>query len=63
LTRGYKVFLLADAIGSRKEISKDYAIKRMKNHGAEIITVEMMAFELLKDASHACFRNVSKIIK
>lgn len=60
---GYNVFILSDAVGSRKDIDLHAALERLKSYNCEIVTVEMMAFEFLKTASNKNFKTVSKIIK
>ena len=63
LERKYKVFVASDAVASRKEADKDAAIDRMKGAGAQIVTVEMALFEMLKDAGDPKFRELLKIVK
>ena len=58
-----RVFVVADAVGSRREPNKLAALSRMKSHGAELVTTEMVIFEWLCDASHPRFREVLEIIK
>ncbi|MEP3244530.1 MAG: isochorismatase family protein [Sneathiella sp.] len=58
-----KVYVLQDAIGSRALENKNAAISRMKSHGAEIVTSEMVLFEWLKSAEHPKFKDVLKLIK
>jgi nicotinamidase-related amidase len=63
IDRGAKVFVVVDAIGSRSPDSKKAAIRRMERHGVEIVTTEMVLFELLKTAAHPYFRKISKLIR
>ncbi len=58
-----KVFVVCDAIGSRKPEDKAAAIARMERHGAEIVTTEMVAFEWVQTAENPRFRAVSALIK
>ena len=44
---GRRVYLVRDAVGSRRAESKETAIARMARHGAEIVTTEMVVFEWL----------------
>ena len=39
------------------------AIERARQHGAEIVTSEMVLFEWLHDARHPKFRDVQKLLK
>ena len=61
--KGYKVQVPADMISSRKPENVQIAIERMKQHGIEISSLEMLLFELLKDAKHEHFKAISKMIK
>ena len=45
IERGRRVFVVGDAIGSRRAESKEAAIARMARHGVEIVTAEMVVFE------------------
>ena len=60
---GRQVFVVRDAIGSRRAESKETALKRMERHGADIVTAEMVLFEWLKTAGHPRFRDVAALIK
>jgi nicotinamidase-related amidase len=63
LEQGYHVALVADATGSRMTASKTAGLERMRDHGAEIVTAEMVLFEWLETASHPRFRDVLALIK
>ena len=63
LETGRHVFVVRDAIGSRRAESKETAVGRMARHGAEIVTAEMVVFEWLKTAEHPRFREVGALIK
>jgi nicotinamidase-related amidase len=60
---GHRVFLAADAIGSRDPADRAAAIERARQHGAEIVTSEMVLFEWLRDSRHPKFREVQKLLK
>ncbi len=60
---GRRVFVVRDAIGSRRAESKEAAIRRMERHGAEIVTAEMVIFEWLGSAGHPRFREAASLIK
>jgi nicotinamidase-related amidase len=60
---GYDVFVVSDAVSSRKLYNKEAALDRMSVHGAELVTTEMLLFEILGDAKHPNFREISKLIK
>ena len=63
LETGRQVFVVRDAIGSRRAESKETAVERMARRGAEIVTAEMVVFEWLKTAEHPRFREVAALIR
>jgi nicotinamidase-related amidase len=63
LGSGRRVLLVADAVGSRDPADRTAAIDRARQHGAEIVTSEMVLFEWLRDSQHPKFREVQKLIK
>jgi nicotinamidase-related amidase len=63
LASGHRVVLVTDAIGSRDPADKAVAIERARQHGAEVVTSEMVLFEWLRDARHPKFREVQKLLK
>ena len=60
---GYEVFVIFDAVGSRKNYDKELAINRMINYGIQVVTFEMMLFELLRDSKNKHFKTLSRLIK
>ena len=60
---GRRVYVVRDAVGSRRAESKDAAIGRMERHGADIVTTEMVVFEWLGTADHPRFREAAALIK
>ncbi len=58
--QGKEVFVVADAIGSRKPSDKELALARMRSHGIHIVSREMVAFEWLKQAGTDEFRAISR---
>ncbi len=60
---GRRVFVVRDAIGSRRSESKETAIRRMERHGAEIVTTEMAIFEWLGTAEHPRFKDAAALVK
>ncbi|HEY6315619.1 MAG TPA: isochorismatase family protein [Streptosporangiaceae bacterium] len=63
LGSGHQVVLAADAIGSRDPADKAVAVERARQHGAQVVTSEMVLFEWLHDARHPKFREVQKLLK
>jgi nicotinamidase-related amidase len=60
---GYQVFVVADAVASRRAESREVALQRIARAGATLITVEMALFEWLRSASAPEFRSISKLIR
>ena len=60
---GRHVYLVRDAVGSRRAESKETAIGRMARHGAEIVTTEMVVFEWLGTAEDSRLREALALIK
>ncbi|WP_303291929.1 isochorismatase family protein [Marinobacter sp. SS5-14b] len=63
LDAGYKVWVVADATGSRNEFDRDVALDRLNESGAKIVTLEMVAFEWMRHCKHTQFRNIQSLIK
>lgn len=57
---GKDVFVVADAISSRTPENKRLALERMRQHGIEIVSREMVAFEWLRVAGTPLFREISR---
>jgi isochorismate hydrolase len=63
LAQGRRVAVAADAVGSRKDGSREAALARMAAHGAEVVTAEMAVFEWLGTAEHPRFREVLALVR
>jgi nicotinamidase-related amidase len=63
LERDYRVWIAADAVGSRRAEDKALGLQRMAAAGARIVTSEMVLFEWLGHAGHPSFRPVMALIK
>jgi nicotinamidase-related amidase len=59
----HRVIVAADATGSRHPADKELAVDRARQHGAEVVSSEMVLFEWLRDASHPRFREVQKLLR
>lgn len=57
---GKEVFVVAEAVGSRRPLDRDLALSRMARHGAQIVSREMVAFEWLRRAGTDLFREVNR---
>lgn len=60
IAAGRRVFVVKDAVGSRRSTDKDLALERMRAHGADIVSREMVAFEWLGQAGTDIFRQISR---
>jgi len=59
----YSVHLIADATSSRSAFNRDIGFRRMERAGVHLSNVEMVLFELMVDATHPKFRDVTKLLK
>ncbi|WP_331831759.1 isochorismatase family protein [Pseudomonas sp. LH21] len=57
---GKQVYVVEDACDSRTLQSKAAGLTRMRDAGAQVVTREMVLFELLGSSSHPQFRQISK---
>lgn len=60
LAGGKQVFVVDEAVGSRRDADKALALQRMRDAGASIVSREMVAFEWLRRADSDIFREVSR---
>jgi len=60
LEEGREVFVVADAVGSRRPFDRDTALARMRQEGARIVTREMVGFEWVGQAATPLFRELNK---
>ena len=63
LKNNFKVYLVADAMSSRKVIDHDIGVERMKLEGATLATTESIIFELCETSSRIEFKDIINIIK
>jgi nicotinamidase-related amidase len=57
---GKEVFVVAEAVGSRRATDKDLALARLHQEGCRIVSREMVAFEWLHKAGTDQFRQISR---
>ncbi len=60
LGSGRQVFVVEEAVGSRRDTDKALALARMRDAGAAIVSREMVAFEWLRKADSEAFRDISR---
>ncbi|MBI5094205.1 MAG: isochorismatase family protein [Candidatus Hydrogenedentes bacterium] len=63
LEKGYQVFVARDAVASRVKSEYKAGLARMQRAGAELVTVEMAMFELLRVAGTPEFKKVLPLLK
>lgn len=60
---GFEVHLIGDATSSRSQFNRDIGMRRMEAAGVHLSNVEMVLFELMVDAGHPRFREITKLLK
>ena len=64
IARGRRnVYVVRDAISSRRPDSVEIAVRRMEQQGVEIVTTEMVIFEWIGSSAHPKFREAAALIK
>jgi nicotinamidase-related amidase len=63
LSNGWRVYVAADAVGSRREIDCRTALWRMDAAGATVTTTEAAMFEWCRIAGTPEFREISRLAK
>ena len=61
--QGYTVYVVEDAICSRKKSNHKNALARLRQNDISVSNVESVLFEWLRDATHPKFKTLSKLIK
>lgn len=61
--KGYAVYVVEDAICSRKKLNHKNAVARLRQNGVNVTNVESVLFEWLRDAAHPKFKALSNLIK
>ena len=60
---GYRVYVPADCVSSRKESDRDIALRRLEKAGCIVTTGEAILYELIKGAKHPSFKGISGLVK
>lgn len=63
LRDGRQVALAADAVSSRRPRDREMALARMRDLGVQMMSTEMVLFEILRQAGTPDFRSVAGILK
>ncbi len=63
LADGWRVFVAADAVGSRFDVDYRTALRRMDSAGATLCTTEAAMFEWCETAAAAEFKQISRLAR
>lgn len=63
LADGYRVYVAADATGSRFPMDYEFALRRMESAGATVTTTEAALFEWCETAGTAEFKQISNLVR
>jgi nicotinamidase-related amidase len=63
LSRGFQVHLLVDCVSSRFKWNKEIGINKILQSGAIASSVEMALFEIMRESTHPCFKQIQALIK
>ena len=63
LEKGFRVFVVADAVSSRTPENYQFGLDRMRAAGAVIVSTEMVLFELLEQAGTDEIKQILKLVK
>ena len=63
LNRGFKVFIAADAVNSRKNSDVETALAQLRHAGCTVASAEAILFMLMRTAKHPSFKAVSKLVR
>ncbi|KAF4088346.1 hypothetical protein AMELA_G00081950 [Ameiurus melas] len=62
LDRGMEVHIVADAVSSRSQTDRLFALSRLKQSGAFLTTTEGVMLQLVQDAKHPNFKEIQKLL-
>ncbi|GFO32733.1 isochorismatase domain-containing protein 1 [Plakobranchus ocellatus] len=63
LTRDIEVHVVADAVSSRNQVDRVFALERFRHMGATVTTSEAILLQLVGDKDHPKFKEVQALIK
>ncbi len=63
LAAGFRVYLAVDAVGSRYEVDREVALRRLEQAGVILTTAETAVFEWLGGSQHPQFKQVSALVQ
>ncbi|XP_062277870.1 isochorismatase domain-containing protein 2 isoform X1 [Scomber scombrus] len=62
LEKGMEVHIVADAVSSRSQTDRLFALSRLKQSGAFLTTTEAVLLQLVQDAKHPNFKEIQKLM-
>ena len=62
IAQGFRVYVAADAVCSRKEIDREVGLRRMERAGAVLTTTEAALFEWTECAGTPEFKQISRLV-
>ena len=63
VSRGYRVYVPVDAVGSRYRIDYETGLKRMESSGATLTTTEAALFEWCQESGTPTFKKISALVR
>jgi len=63
MERGFEVYIVRDAVASRRRTDYKAGLARMRARGAQLVTTEMAMFEMLRVAGTPVFKKILPLIK
>ncbi len=63
LEHGFEVTVIEDAVSSRKKTDHQRALRNLEKKGVFISTFECLFMNLVKDAKHPSFKEISTVLK
>lgn len=63
LSNNFEIEIVTDCVSSRSKENIAVALKKLENKGANITTVEMCLYELVKDSRRDVFKEILTLIK
>ncbi|XP_056143115.1 isochorismatase domain-containing protein 2 [Lampris incognitus] len=62
LEKGIEVHIVADAVSSRSQTDRLFALSRLKQSGAFLTTTEGVLLQLVQDAKHPNFKEIQRLL-
>ena len=63
LAMGKEVEVVIDCVSSRTKHNRKLGLRRIEQAGGRLTSLEMVLFELMHSAEHACFKDILALVK